>query len=228
MSKSGLLCPATCWLERVDGVRHIFYSQPAVFNGDRFTIQQHVTNSKDGTPIDYVVLSPEDTGDKVGKAPVLITAYGIMGISIMIRYMDLMLGGISLVPWLERGGSLVIALVRGGGEREPDWHEAARQTKRQNSYEDFIAVSKELIRSWMTAAEHLGVFGVSSGGLLSAVVGIQRPDLFGVVVSDVPMTDMLRYPKMGMGGAWIDEYGDPEDPEMANVLRAYSPFHNVR
>ncbi|KAL4881240.1 peptidase S9, prolyl oligopeptidase [Aspergillus karnatakaensis] len=151
-----------------------------------------------------------------------------MGISIMMRYMDPMLGGISLVPWLENGGSLAIALIRGGGEQGPDWHEGARQKKRQNSHDDFIAVSEELINSGMTKAEHLGVFGISGGGLLAAVVGIQRPDLYAALVSDVPLTDMLRYPKMGMGGAWKNEFGDPDDSEMAKVLRAYSPFHNVR
>ena len=93
---------------------------------------------------------------------------------------------------------------------------------------DFIAVSEKLISDGMTKPEHLGVFGASGGGLLAAVVAIQRPDLFGAIVSDVPLTDMLRYPKMGMGGAWMNEYGDPKDPEMAKALRAYSPFHNVR
>jgi prolyl oligopeptidase len=72
------------------------------------------------------------------------------------------------------------------------------------------------------------VFSLSNGGLLPAVMGAQRPDFFGAVVSDVPLTDMLGFPKMGMGSAWITEYGDPEDPEMVKMLVSYSPFHNVR
>ena len=59
-------------------------------------------------------------------------------------------------------------------------------------------------------------------------MGTERRDLFGAVVSDVPLTDMLRFPKMGMGAAWMDEYGNPDNPADAKVLSAYSPLQNVR
>jgi len=89
-------------------------------------------------------------------------------------------------------------------------------------------VAESLIKSGFTTPAHLGVFGTSNGGLLAATMGTERPDLFAAVVSDVPLTDMLRMPKMGMGAAWIDEYGNPDDPAAARVLRSYSPLHNVR
>lgn len=85
-----------------------------------------------------------------------------------------------------------------------------------------------LVRSGFTAAGKIGVFGSSNGGLLAAVAGTLRPDLFGAIVSDVPLTDMLRYHKIAMGGVWTGEYRDPEDSEMARVLRSYSPYHNLR
>jgi prolyl oligopeptidase len=99
---------------------------------------------------------------------------------------------------------------------------------RQVSYDDFYAVAESLVASGFTDPRHLGVFGASNGGLLAAVAGTQRPDLFSAVVCDVPLTDMLRFPQMGMGALWVDEYGDPSDPAMARVLRSYSPLHNVR
>lgn len=100
--------------------------------------------------------------------------------------------------------------------------------KRQVSYDDFIAVTESLIRIGFTSPAKLGVFGSSIGGLLAATLGTERPDLCGAVVSDVPLTDMLRYPEMGMGAAWMDEHGDPKDPKYQPVLRSYSPFHNVK
>ncbi len=118
--------------------------------------------------------------------------------------------------------------IRGGGERGDAWHKAAMREKRQVSYDDFIAVTESLIKSGFTTPAKLGVFGSSNGGLLAATTGIERPDLFGAVVSDVPLTDMLRYPEMGMGAAWMDEYGDPKDSKYQSILRSYSPFHNVK
>ena len=87
---------------------------------------------------------------------------------------------------------------------------------------------KSLVKSSFTSPAHLGVFGTSNGGLLAATMGTQRPDLFGAVVSDVPLTDMLRFPKMGMGAAWMDEYGNPDNPADARSLSGYSPLQNVR
>lgn len=144
------------------------------------------------------------------------------------EYLSSAHGGITLVTWLENGGSLALPRIRGGGERGSAWHESAQREHRQRSYDDFIAVAERLIADTFTSAGRIGVFGLSNGGLPAAVMGTQRPDLFGAVVSDVPLTDMLRFPKMGMGFAWVEEYGDFEDPEMAKVLASYSPFHKVR
>ncbi|KAH6692180.1 Alpha/Beta hydrolase protein, partial [Plectosphaerella plurivora] len=209
--ETGILSPSTLWVEHED-------SRHAAFDATRLVLRHLTAESADGTQIDYLLLSPKVPHNEARKAPLLMTAYGAYGISFPTTYLDEMLGGLSIVPWLRAGGSLAIPFIRGGGERGELWHEAARQKKRQKSYDDFIAVAETLC---------IGVFGMSNGGLLAAVMCTERPDLFGAVVSDVPLTDMLRYPTMGMGGAWIYEYGDPRDPEMAKVLRSYSPFHNV-
>ncbi|RSL72386.1 hypothetical protein CEP54_000963 [Fusarium duplospermum] len=227
VTESGLLSPSTTWLDR-DGTQESLYTQPSVFDASAFQLSQKSTSSKDGTSIDYLVLWPKEPKHPQGKQPIMMIGYGAFGLSVPLSYLDMILGGISLVPWLESGGSLVIPFIRGGGERGEAWHQAARQEKRQNSYDDFIAVAETLVKDGMTSPKNISVCGGSNGGLLAAVMGTQRPDLFGAIVSDVPLTDMLRYPLMGMGAAWIYEYGDPKDAEMAKVLRAYSPFHNIR
>jgi prolyl oligopeptidase len=157
----------------------------------------------------------------------LITGYGAFGITLGPDYLGSTVAGPATQLWYERGGALVLPAIRGGGERGEAWHRTAMRENRQRSYDDFIAVTKDL-ESGFTTPAHVGVFGSSNGGLLAATVATERPDLFGAVVSDVPLTDMLRFPTMGMGAAWEDEYGDPADPAMAKAISAYSPYQNVR
>lgn len=89
-------------------------------------------------------------------------------------------------------------------------------------------MAEALVKSGFTDSKHLGVFGSSNGGLLAATVAVLRPDLFSASVSDAPVTDMLRYTKMGIGGGMIAEFGDPEDAQdRAGILR-YSPYQNLR
>jgi prolyl oligopeptidase len=223
---SGLLTPKHIWLENATGSRKTsLYSQRPAFDHSSYAVETKVAISKDGTEIDYFILAPKQ---RQGVLPVLMTGYGAFAVNFDLSYVGPSLGGLSLALWLELGGALVVPWVRGGGERGEDWHQAALRENRQRSYDDFAAVAETLISNRLTTPQKLGVFGLSNGGLLAAVMGTQRADLFGAVVSDVPMTDMLRFPEMGMGSAWINEYGDPKVPEQAKALRSYSPFHNVK
>jgi prolyl oligopeptidase len=227
LKRSGLLEPSLIWLEARDGATEKLYQQVSLFPAENYTVTRSSALSKDGSEIDYIALYPKSPVQPSGEHPVLMTGYGGFGISFPLGYTEEITGGISIIPWIEAGGALVIPRIRGGGERGEAWHKAGMKEKRQNSFDDFIAVAEKLIADGFTSAKRIGVFGSSNGGLLAAVMGTQRPDLFGAVVSDVPLTDMLRYPKMGMGAAWVYEYGDPEDKEMAAALKSYSPFHNI-
>lgn len=228
VSEGGYLQPAKFWLERRDdGSQHTLHEQAAAFNGDDFVATRGVAESKDGTLIDYLLLAPAESSHPPGELPVLVTGYGGFGITITTGYLTYFVGGMSIVPWFERGGALVITYIRGGGERGDAWHQAAVRENRQLSYDDFAAVAEKLVADGLTTPAHMGVFGASHGGLLAAVMGTQRPDLFSAAVADVPIVDMLRYHLMGAGAVWVDEYGHPDDPEMEPILRAYSPFHNV-
>jgi prolyl oligopeptidase len=131
------------------------------------------------------------------------------------------------IGWLERGGVYVVAHIRGGGEFGTRWHTAAQGEQRQRAFDDFIAVAEALIDTGVTSAAQLGIQGGSNGGLLVAACMVQRPELFGAVVCEVPLLDMSRYHLLHAGASWIDEYGDPDEPDEAGMLAAYSPYHRV-
>ena len=130
--------------------------------------------------------------------------------------------------WLSKGGAYAVANIRGGGEFGPAWHEAALKTNRQKAYDDFIAVAEDMVKRGLTTPRRLGIMGGSNGGLLVGAVAVERPDLFGAVVCQVPLLDMIRFPKLGAGASWVGEYGDPEKPEERAAILKYSPYQNVK
>jgi prolyl oligopeptidase len=224
---TGLTTPTRQDLYRSSQPRRLLAQDPSLIDSMKYTVEIGSARSKDGTSIDYYLLKPKAPLG-AGPQPLLVTGYAAHGSSFPLDYFGSIVGGPALTLWLGRGGSLVIPIARGGGERGEAWHQAAMRERRQNSYDDFIAVIEKLIGSGYSVPSKIGVFGKSNGGLLAAVLGTERPDLFGAVVSDVPLTDLIRMRDMGMGGAWVNEYGDAADPAMAKVLRSYSPYQNVR
>lgn len=222
---SGFVTPRSQYILHADGHRQLLAQDTPIIDGSRYTTEIGSTLSRDGTSIDYYLLKPRTgTADPL---PMLMTGYGAFGVSVRPAYFDANVGGPALKLWLERGGALAIPAIRGGGERGEAWHQAAVRDKRQNSYDDFIAVTEHLVKTGVAAPGHIGAFGSSNGGLLTAVLGTERPDLYSALVVDAPVTDMLRYTLQGIGGGMTTEYGDPEDPEMAKAILKYSPFQNI-
>jgi prolyl oligopeptidase len=136
-------------------------------------------------------------------------------------------GAIAGKLWVSRGGVLVLANIRGGSEFGPRWHDAGLRENRQKVFDDFIAVSEDLVRAGLTTPKKLGAIGRSNGGLLMGVVTNQRPDLYAAVVCGVPLLDMQRYTKLGAGASWVAEYGDPETADWS-YLSKWSPYQNLR
>lgn len=223
---AGFLTPRSQYLVRENGTRLLLTQDPVLMKNTGFVTEVDSATSKDGTSVDYFLLRPKQRA--ATPQPLLMTGYGAFGISVRPGYFDATVGGPALKLWLERGGAVAIPAIRGGGERGAAWHMAAIREKRQNSYDDFIAVTEHLVKSGFTAPDRIGIFGMSNGGLLTATLGTERPDLFGAVVSDVPLTDLIRMRHMGMGAAWMNEYGNPDDPVQAKAMLAYSPYQNVR
>jgi prolyl oligopeptidase len=200
-------------------------SLPAWFDAAPFATEQFEATSTDGTKIPYFVVRKKTT-KLDGSNPTLLYAYGGFQVSQTPSY-----SGTVGKLWLEQGGVYVVANIRGGGEFGPAWHEAGLKTKRQIVYDDFISVAEDLIARKITSKDKLGAMGGSNGGLLMGVMFVQRPDLFKAIVCQVPLLDMLRFPKLGAGASWIDEYGDPDDkshPEERAFLARLSPYHNVK
>ena len=122
-----------------------------------------------------------------GSTPTILTAYGGF-LASETPYYSAETGKL----WLERGGALVLANIRGGGEFGPAWHEAGLKTHRQRIFDDFTAVARDLIAKGITSPAHLGIKGGSNGGLLMGVQFTQHPELWGAVDMQVPLLDMLR------------------------------------
>lgn len=202
------------------GKREPLKQNPAFFDTSNLAVEQHFATSKDGTKVPYFEVARKG---RTVAVPTLLQAYGGFEISLPPAYMPNFGAG-----WLERGAALVVANIRGGGEYGPAWHEAAMKSKRQNAYDDLAAVAEDLTRRGVTTASKLGVMGGSNGGLLTSVMLTQRPELFGAVVSMVPLTDMKRFHKLLAGASWMGEYGDPDNAEDWAVLAKFSPFQNIR
>jgi prolyl oligopeptidase len=135
----------------------------------------------------------------------------------------------SIQSWLEMGGIYAVANLRGGGEYGEEWHRAGTRLKKQNVFDDFIAAAQYLIRENYTRPQRLAILGRSNGGLLVAAALVQRPDLFGAALPAVGVLDMLRYHTASANARqWSSDYGLSEDPAEFDVLRAYSPVHNVK
>jgi prolyl oligopeptidase len=194
---------------------------PAFFDASKHQINQFFATSKDGTKVPYFMVSRKDMALD-GDNPTLLYGYGGFEVSETPRYS----AGVGKA-WLEDGGVYVVANIRGGGEYGPRWHQAALKANRNKAYEDFAAVAEDLIARKVTQPKRLGIQGGSNGGLLTGNMMVMYPQLFGAVVSQVPLLDMQRYHKLLAGASWMAEYGDPDKPEEWAFLQRYSPYHNV-
>jgi prolyl oligopeptidase len=220
---TGYLTPSTYWLaDAATGKLEQVKASPARFDASTHVVEQFEATSSDGVKIPYFVVRPK--GVKYdGSAPTLLYAYGGFQVSMTPGY-----SGVMGKLWLERGGTYVVANIRGGGEFGPAWHEAALKQNRQKAYDDFFAVSQDLIARKITSPRRLGIMGGSNGGLLMGVALTQRPELYNAIVVQVPLFDMIRYSQIGAGASWVGEYGDPAIPSERAVIAKYDPYSNLK
>jgi len=214
------LTPTTLYLDGGRDQPHPIKSLPARFDASDLVTEQFEATSRDGTKIPYFVTRPKTLK---GPAPTILYGYGGFEVSLTPSY-SANFGRL----WLSHGGIYVVANIRGGGEFGPAWHDAALKTKRQRAYDDFEAVAEDLAHRGLTTPKQLGIMGGSNGGLLVSTVMVQRPDLFGAVVCQVPLIDMIAYTHIGAGASWIGEYGDPANAQERDTILTYSPYQNVK
>ncbi|MEM7741837.1 MAG: prolyl oligopeptidase family serine peptidase, partial [Pseudomonadota bacterium] len=203
------------------GTAKEFRQAPSFFDNQGMVSRRYEATSSDGTAIPYT-LTALDRVLKAGPAPTIQYGYGGFEISILPNYLTT-----AGKLWVARGGIYVTTNIRGGGEYGPAWHQAGLKTKRQLIYDDFQAISEDLIARGITTPEQLGIYGGSNGGLLTGVTMTQRPDLYAGVAIAVPLLDMLRYDQLLAGASWVGEYGDPAHAEERAFLLQISPYHNI-
>ena len=191
-------------------------------NPGDYTTKRVWYTSKDGTRAP-LFLTYKKGVTPTGANPALLYGYGGFNINMTPMFKP------EWTVFLDHGGVLAVAVLRGGGEYGASWHEAGTRERKQNVFDDFIAAAEYLISEKWTSPAHLAILGRSNGGLLVGAAMTQRPDLFKAAVPGVGVLDMLRYHKFTIGWAWAADYGTSEEsPSMFAALYAYSPLHNIK
>lgn len=217
LNTSGFTTPATLLAGSVGRPAVVLKRESGYFDADGIETEQFFARSDDGTMVPYFVVRHRDQRGTPG--PTVLSGYGGFEVSRTPGY-----SGASGMGWLERGGTWVMANIRGGGEYGPHWHTQAQKADRHKVYEDFAAVARDLVTRGITTPEQLGAVGGSNGGLLMGVMLTRYPELFGAIVCQVPLLDMRRYHLLLAGASWIAEYGDPDKPEEWKYISEYSPY----
>jgi prolyl oligopeptidase len=198
-----------------------FFKMDLDLDLSKYEITEEWYQSKDGTRVHMFLIYPSQL-ELNGANPTILYGYGGFNVSMNPFFSP------NFICWVERGGVVAVANIRGGGEYGDAWHKAGILYKKQNVFDDFIAAAEHLIQRKYCSPKTLTIFGGSNGGLLVGAATVQRPDLFIAVYCTVPLLDMLRYHHFSIGKTWVPEYGDPEKLEDFKWLKAYSPYHNVQ
>lgn len=199
----------------------VFEVKPAA-DYSKVAVQRISGTSKDGTKVPLTVLSmPGVTPD--GRRPTILYSYGGFDIPIAPHFVG------AELAWLERGGVLAFANIRGGNGNGEGWHTEGQKLHKQNVFDDFHAAALALIDAHWTDREHLGILGGSNGGLLMGASLVQHPHDYRAVVALVGIYDMLRHETHFANGAYnVSEYGSVRDPAQFKATLAYSPLQNVK
>jgi prolyl oligopeptidase len=204
-----------------DGAVRVVRSSSLPWDPNAFVTDQVFVTSDDGTRVP-VFLSHRRDVHPTGDVKTLLYGYGGFQVAMGPLFKP------EWLAWMERGGLLAVASLRGGGEYGKAWHDAGRLINKQNVFDDFAACARWLAESGWTRPAHIGISGRSNGGLLVGAVLNQHPELFGAAVPEVGVMDMLRFHRFTVGWGWTSDYGSSDDPEHFRTLLGYSPLHNLR
>src|SRR5690606_32760826 len=218
---SSTLFPYTTLFRSKTGKSEIIRRPKIDFDSEEYVAEQVFYESKDGTRIPMTLAYRKGVKEQ-GPSPTVLYGYGGFNISITPSFST------SYAAWMEQGGVVATASLRGGGEYGEEWHLAGKKEKKQNVFDDFIAAAEHLIASKVTTSDQLAIMGRSNGGLLVGAAMTQRPELFGACLPAVGVHDMLRFQKFTAGQFWRTEYGSADEAEDFPTLLNYAPYHNVQ
>ncbi len=216
-------CPASIYrMDLATGVTTPFATPKMCYDPGAYVVEQRFFTSKDGTRVPMFIVRSRAVAKTKQPVPTLLYGYGGFDVSLTPGF------SATRMAWLEAGGAFALANLRGGGEYGRAWHDAGRRQNKQNVFDDFIAAGEFLVNEGIAKKDGLAIQGGSNGGLLVGAVVNQRPDLFAAAVAQVGVMDMLRFDRFTAGRYWTDDYGRPDREDDFKVLRAYSPYHNIR
>ncbi|WP_432769693.1 prolyl oligopeptidase family serine peptidase [Sphingopyxis sp.] len=214
--------PTTIYrLDTATGKSEIFAEPKLTFDPKQFSVEQRFYTSKDGTKVPMFLVMKKGL-DRSKGSPTLLYGYGGFNVSMTPGFSP------TRLAWVDKGGVLAIANLRGGGEYGKAWHDAGRLANKQNVFDDFIAAGEYLIAEGITGKDQLAIEGGSNGGLLVGAVTNQRPDLIAAALPAVGVMDMLRFDRFTAGRYWVDDYGYPSKEADFKTLLGYSPYHNIK
>lgn len=221
-SSVDFLAPPKVWdVDLSAATQSVWFQAKAGLAASDYEVAQVLARSKDGTQVPVFVVAKKGLPHD-GSAPAYLYGYGGFAVSITPFYQPF------LQAWLEAGGVLAVAVLRGGNEFGEAWHQAGQLGNKQNVFDDFIAAAEMLVAQKWTRAGRLAIAGGSNGGLLVGACMTQRPELFGAALPAVGVMDMLRYHLFTIGWAWVPEYGSSADAKAFDWLVRYSPLHNLK
>lgn len=185
--------------------------------------------AKDGTMIPITLIynkrSIKNIQEKGQTPPLYITGYGAYGTSLSARYNP------NISPLIQKGFVYAIAHVRGGGSLGKKWYQEGKKLKKKNSFTDFISCTEFLINEGYGEAGKVIAEGGSAGGLLMGAVANMRPDLYQLMILDVPFVDVVNTmldDKLPLTTGEYEEWGNPNDKKYYRYIKSYSPYENVQ
>jgi prolyl oligopeptidase len=228
--QNGALIDLTGWIEPEQIYRYEPASDATTVTGlmpappldtSQLTAEEVFATSYDGTRVPLSIVHQKSAA-RDGARPTLLFGYGAYGLSYDPYFTAMFLG------WIERGGVIAVAHVRGGGEYGEDWHRGGEKLTKLNTVFDFIACAEYLVAAHYTAPRYLAGQGASAGGILIGGALTWRPDLFAAVIDLVGLTDMLRFEITPNGPPNTGELGSVKTEEGFHELYAMSAYVRVR
>ncbi|WP_051978783.1 S9 family peptidase [Edaphobacter aggregans] len=193
------------------------------YDKSQYAVERMLIPAEDGTQIPVTAAYRKDKFRR-GSNPLFVYGYGSYGVNVDDDF------SVNDLPLLDRGVIAAVAHVRGGGEFGETWHDGAKLMNKRNTFTDFIDVTEGLLTRGYGKRGQVGIEGASAGGLLMGAVTNMRPDLFKVVLCEVPFVDVMNTmldPSIPLTVGEYEEWGNPNQKKAFEYMLNYSPYDNV-